>query len=85
MAKVNLTREAEQQFRDLPKPIKARVLSVAARLANWPRVSGAKALRGALQGNFRIRTGDYRVVFSVSDDAETVTIWKIGSRRDVYD
>jgi len=46
-------------------------------------VSGAKALRGNLAGNFRIRTGDYRVVFRVR--GETVIVWKIGYRGDIYD
>jgi len=46
-------------------------------------VSGVKALTGKLAGNFRIRTGDYRVVFRV--DGATVIVWKIGYRGDVYD
>jgi mRNA-degrading endonuclease RelE of RelBE toxin-antitoxin system len=45
-------------------------------------VSGAKALVGPLAGNFRIRTGAYRIVFRVAGDKAIV--WKIGNRKDVY-
>ena len=85
MARVELTPSARADFAVLPRPIQARVLAVFARLENWPNVSGAKPLRGALSGNWRIRTGDYGVVFYVSADDSTVTVWKIGYRGDVYD
>jgi mRNA-degrading endonuclease RelE of RelBE toxin-antitoxin system len=48
-------------------------------------VSGAKPLRGDLHGSYRIRTGDYRVVFTVSADGQTVVIWKIGYRGSIYE
>jgi mRNA-degrading endonuclease RelE of RelBE toxin-antitoxin system len=48
-------------------------------------VSGAKPLRGDLAGSWRIRPGDYRVVFRPSADDQTVAVWKIGYRGKVYD
>jgi mRNA-degrading endonuclease RelE of RelBE toxin-antitoxin system len=47
-----------------------------------PDVSGAKALRGKLAGHYRIRTGDYRVQFTVAGDV--VTIEKVGHRDGFY-
>ncbi|HEX5242903.1 MAG TPA: type II toxin-antitoxin system RelE/ParE family toxin [Tepidisphaeraceae bacterium] len=85
MVKVELAREARDQFDALPLPIKGRVANVLERLHKWPAVSGAKALTGELKGNYRIRTGDYRIIFHVSADKQTVTVWRIGYRRDVYD
>ena len=82
MARVGLTPEAAEQFADLPRAIQPRVNDIILRLAHWPNVSGAKPLRGDLAGNFRIRTGDYRIVFRVSGD--NVIVWKIGDRKDVY-
>jgi len=67
----------------LPLVIQRRVEEVVVRLAKWPQVSGAKPLRGDLKGNYRIRTGDYRVIFSVV--GQEVRIWKIGYRGDIYD
>ena len=77
------SQEVADQYGRLPRSIKIRMDDVLQRLAGWPNVSGAKPLRGGLAGNFRIRTGDYRIVFRVRGDL--VTVWKIGNRGDVYD
>ena len=65
-----------------------QVCSRLVRLAQWPAVSGMKRLRGKLAGSYRIRTGDYRIVFRIEEQTENdarVVIWKIGYRGDVYD
>jgi mRNA-degrading endonuclease RelE of RelBE toxin-antitoxin system len=83
VATVKLTTEASQQVNTLPQPIRRRLLEIYERLARWPDVSGAKPLRGNLAGNYRIRTGDYRIVFTVKGNE--VIIWKIGNRGGIYD
>jgi len=83
MARVIVSDSAAAEFDALPAVIRIRVQGVFARLADWPAVSGAKPLRGELAGNWRIRTGDWRVVFTVAGD--TVKVWKIGHRGGVYD
>ena len=85
MADVVITPAAQAEFADLPRDIQRRVLAVFEQLQGWPTVSGAKALRGGLATNYRIRTGSYRVVFRPSNDGKTIMVWKIGNRRDVYD
>jgi mRNA-degrading endonuclease RelE of RelBE toxin-antitoxin system len=85
MATVNITPAARLEFAALPRPIQGRVFEIFDRLQDWPAVSGAKPLRGELKGSFRIRTGDYRVIFRTSADGATVTVWKIGGRGGVYD
>ncbi len=85
MATVNITDEALKELSDVPRPIQKRIYDIVARLEKWPAVSGAKPLRGDLQGSFRIRTGAYRVVFNVSVDGQTVKVWKIGYRGSVYE
>ena len=89
MATVLTTAAAEDGYDATPLPIQRRIARVYARLANWPAVSGAKPLRGELQGSYLIRTGDYRVIFTVETDPKTgevaVVVWKIGYRGDVYD
>jgi len=82
MMHVGLTAEAAAQYGELPRSIQPRIDNIIRRLAQWPKVSGVKPLIGRLAGNFRIRTGDYRVVFRVSGDK--VIVWKIGDRKDVY-
>lgn len=80
--RVVLVAEAEAEFKDLPFTIQARVRKVLDRLRQWPAVSGAKALRGDLAGTYRIRTGDWRVLFQVKAD---VIVVRIAHRRDVYE
>ncbi|MGC8542234.1 MAG: type II toxin-antitoxin system RelE family toxin [Phycisphaerae bacterium] len=81
MVSVVITPDAQEQFKGLPKAVRAKIIVVLERLAGWPEVSGVKPLRGEMSGSYRIRTGDYRVVFRVHADAITVT--RIGIRRDV--
>ena len=83
MAKVVLTPEADRQMQKLPRVIRYRLHDVVDRLERWPEVSGAKPLRYGLKGQYRIRTGDFRVVFHVV--AEEVWITRIEHRKDVYE
>jgi len=83
MANVVLTPEAAEQLEALDNPIHGRVLRLIVRLEQWPDVSGAKPLRGDLAGRWRLRTGDYRVQFSVAGDV--VTVEKIGHRSRFYE
>jgi mRNA interferase RelE/StbE len=85
VATVYFTPSARLEFDRLPRVIRARVTIVAERLAKWPAVSGAKRLRGELFGSYRIRTGDYRVIFTVSADDKAVFITKIGYRGSIYE
>jgi mRNA interferase RelE/StbE len=83
MVEVTITDAALEQIARLPLKIQGRVEDIVDRLEKWPNVSGAKPLRGRLKGRFRIRTGDFRIVFVV--EGETITIIKVGDRKDVYE
>jgi mRNA interferase RelE/StbE len=52
-------------------------------LADQPRPSGAKKLAGG-DGEWRVRTGDYRIVYEVHDDVLLVLVVAVGHRRDIY-
>jgi len=83
MAKVTFTPEAWEQAQELPRPIRARLVKLVERLEAWPNVSGAKPLRGDLAGQYRMRTGDYRVQFRVEGDR--VIVVKVGHRDSFYE
>jgi len=83
MADVKVTDHALRQIEALPLPIQGRLDSIVDRLAHWPEVSGAKPLKGEWKGHYRIRTGDYRVVFTARRG--TVTIVRVDHRKDVYE
>ena len=80
---VRMTTDALQQLGALHEPILARVNKIIERLQDWPNVSGAKPLRHERNGSFRIRTGDWRIIFRVA--GELLTITSISNRRDVYE
>lgn len=80
---VKIDPQAQVEFRRLPLPMQARVRRIFLRLAEGPNVSGAKPLRGDLVGGYRIRSGDFRILFRV--EREAIIVWKIGNRKDVYD
>jgi mRNA-degrading endonuclease RelE of RelBE toxin-antitoxin system len=82
LIRVELTPEAQSNFESLPLTLRIRVDTILHRLANWPAVSGAKPMRGALKGHYRIRTGDWRVLFIVS---ENVIVVRIAHRSTIYE
>ena len=83
MARVVLSPAAQKDLDGLPMHLNAQVQNIFERLIHWPKVSGAKPLRGGLKGCFRIRMGDHRVQFMVIGDA--VVIQKIGKRDRFYE
>jgi mRNA interferase RelE/StbE len=83
MAKVILNPDAARGFEKAPTGMIRRINDALERLEKWPQVSGAKPLRGNLKGCFRLRCGDWRLVFRpVGGDLVVIAI---DNRRDVYD
>lgn len=59
-----------------------RLVAKLRRLAKEPRPDGCEKLSG--HDKYRVRQGDYRVLYSVDDSEQSVVVVKIGHRRDVY-
>ena len=74
---------AIRQLRKLEPSARRRVQAAIELLADQPRPSGAKKLVGG-NGEWRVRTGDYRVVYEVRDDVLLVLVVAIGHRREIY-
>lgn len=81
--RVFLALDAMEQVFALPVTIRGRVWNILRRLRQWPAVSGAKRLSGEHAGEYRIRTGDYRVQFQVKQDR--IDVVKVGHRDGFYD
>ena len=79
-----MTPSAARQFRKLPPDEKDRVRRRIDRLGNDPRPAGCEKIVGA-DSLWRVRVGDYRIVYEVHDDVLVVIVVLIGNRRDVYD
>ncbi len=74
---------AAKVIRKLDKPTARRLLEAIEGLASDPRPPGCIQLKGG-GGEFRIRVGDYRLVYDVKDDQLVVLVLRVGHRRDVY-
>jgi mRNA-degrading endonuclease RelE of RelBE toxin-antitoxin system len=80
---VTITPEAAKEFDRLPPTIQRRMIAIFGRLRSFPAVSGVKPLRGSLAGQYRMRTGDYRLQFRVDD--KRIIVEKIGHRDGFYE
>lgn len=76
-------RSAERELRKLPRDVIGRLIDLAGGLADNPFPQGAVKLAGA-EHTWRVRSGDYRLIYSVAGTALIVEIVKLGHRREVY-
>jgi len=78
-----LERNAERDLKKLPKGVFHRVVLSVKSLAQDPRPPGTRKIVGS--GNdWRIRVGDYRVLYEIDEDAKAVKVMRIRHRRDAY-
>jgi mRNA interferase RelE/StbE len=75
---------ARRELENLSDILIARLVPKIEGLAANPRPSGCRKLRG-YKDLWRIRIGDYRVVYIIDDDRKTVSVTRIAHRRDVYE
>ncbi len=80
---VQVAPAALRQLRKLDPTARRRVQAAIELLAEQPRPSGAKKLVGG-DGEWRVRTGDYRIVYEIHDAVLLVLVVAAGHRRDIY-
>ena len=80
--RVLLKRSAAKELEALELKDRRRVVRRIQELADDPRPAGCEKLSG--QDKYRLRQGDYRILYSVNDSGSEVTVVKIGHRRDGY-
>ncbi|MFZ0530144.1 MAG: type II toxin-antitoxin system RelE/ParE family toxin [Propionicimonas sp.] len=81
--RVEVAAAAVRQLRKLDRPAQRRVQAAIELLAVEPRPSGAKKLVGG-NGEWRVRTGDYRIVYEIHDNVLLVLVVAVGHRREIY-
>ena len=79
---VEVTRSAERDLDRVPDHLLGRVVKRIQNLASQPRPRGCKKIGDP--DFYRVRQGDYRIVYEVNDKKSSVIIFKIGHRREVY-
>ena len=81
--RLEFTTGADRQFRNLPKDVQERLTPHIDALIRNPRPSGIKKLKGD-DNAYRLRVGDYRVLYEIHDMRLLVLVVKIGHRREIY-
>jgi mRNA interferase RelE/StbE len=82
--RVAVAASAEKELHRLPVKVVARILSRIEHLAAVPRPTGCKKLKGG-DKQWRIRVGDYRIVYEIDDRARAVDVTRIAHRREAYE
>lgn len=81
--RIEFTPAAVRQLRKLDGKARRRIQAAIELLAEEPRPNGAKKLVGG-DGQWRVRTGDYRIVYEIDDGVLLVLVVAVGHRREIY-
>lgn len=81
--RVSLAPSAARQLRKFDPVVRRRLQAAIELLSIDPRPPAATQLVGG-RGEWRVRTGDYRVIYEIHDDQLVVLVLRLGHRRDVY-
>lgn len=83
MYQLIIDKYAEKQLAKIPPPDFNRIVKAIENLATNPRPHGYKKLTG--RPGYRIRIGNYRVIYMIEDKQLTIFIIDIGNRKNIYD
>jgi mRNA interferase RelE/StbE len=81
--KIMISSKAEKQLAKLPTQFYPKILENILALAENPRPFGCKKLKG--REGYRIRIGDFRVIYSIEDDVLIVRVVAVGNRKEIYE
>lgn len=82
MYEILIAEPAEKTLDKLPVAVAERLIKAIYKLADQPRPPKCVKLSGS--DNYRIRVGDYRIIYSILDDVLVIEVLKIGNRREIY-
>lgn len=80
--RIELRPAAARALRRVDAPMRPRIQGAIALLAHDPRPPGARALQG--RPGYRIRVGDYRILYTIEDGVLLIVVVTLGHRSDVY-
>ena len=84
MYKINISESALKQLHRLQKQVVKKIDAAIIKLGKNPRPSGVKKMKGVSEDLYRIRIGDYRVIYSIEDVIKLVDVRQVGHRKDIY-
>ncbi len=82
MYKIELRRRAQRALDRLPKTDFRAVVGAIKELAQTPRPRGVEKVKST--GLWRIRQGDYRIIYAIDDSQQIIIVVRVGHRREIY-
>jgi mRNA interferase RelE/StbE len=82
---VLVRKQVLKELERIPKFENRKIFRAIELLAHQPRPAGCRKLKGEREAFWRIRCGDYRIVYLVNDKLKTIDIRKIRHRREIYE
>jgi mRNA interferase RelE/StbE len=82
MYQIEVRRRAQRALDKLPKSDFQAVIEAIKDLAQTPRPRGIEKVKST--GLWRIRQGDYRIIYAIDDNERLVTVVRVGHRREIY-
>ena len=82
---ITFKESARKELYSLPDKMVKRISVAIDALAENPRPPGVEKMKGKKESLWRIKEGDYRVIYLIDDKVRIVNIRKVGNRRDIYD
>ena len=80
---IRITKTAQKQLDKLPESVAGILIESIQDLSRNPRPHGYKKLKG--RDGYRIRKGDFRIIYDIFDKILTVEVIAIGNRKDIYE
>ncbi len=84
MYKIIYPKSLYKDIRKIPPQKRLQIKRAIEKLTDFPNVSNIRKLKAHPLSDFRLRVGDYRVLFDVEEKARKIIILKIGHRKEVY-
>jgi len=81
---VIFTKKAAKEVKQLNKTDIPRIIEKAESLGNDPRPEGSKKLVGSKEDLWRVRVGDYRIIYLIEEEVKIIKVTKIAHRKDIY-
>ena len=81
---VRISPAASREIRKLDRPVQKRIIDKLDELERDPRPNGIEKLSGSDEPRYRVRVGDYRIIYRIDDKILTVLVLKIGDRKEIY-
>ena len=82
---IQLRKQALKELEQLPSSSIIKITEFIDSLSANPRPKGCKKLKDEQDSLWRIRVGDYRIIYSIEETIKVIDIRKIGHRRSLYD